>query len=106
MEGDAGVDSGVVFFPCKSLTCNGSEEYCKLTPVGECTLDAGVCGAGQEECVSSGTGCTPERTAACEALNGFTQCAQFFASDPCGPGLINFTCREIGGTITVECPYP
>src|SRR5688500_7337674 len=79
-------DSCFVTFACKSLTCNASEEYCKLTPVGPCTLDANTCPAGQEECVSTGTGCTPDRTPSCDPLGDCTECACFFAATPCGPG--------------------
>jgi hypothetical protein len=103
---DAAPDSGVVLFACKNLSCNASEAYCKLTPVGPCTLDAGTCAAGQEECVTSGTGCTPERTPSCEAFGSCAQCPCLIQDQVCGPGQVSIQCRAAGGTITLECPYP
>jgi hypothetical protein len=105
-EFDAGSDAGSMPFACKGLTCNGAAEYCKLTPVGPCTLDAGVCGAGQEACITSGSGCTPDRTPSCEPLGSCTACPCFFAQQPCGPGQMEIQCRAAAGTITISCPYP
>ncbi len=104
---DAGADAGVVELPCKTLTCNASETYCKLTPVGACALDAGACGQGEEPCVGAGgSGCTPDRTPSCEALEGCTSCACLIGKSPCGMGTIQTQCRAVGGRVTVECPYP
>ena len=102
---DAVPDAGVVQFACKAMTCNGSEEYCKQTPVGPCTLDAGTCGAGQEECTTSGSGCTPERTASCEPLGGCNNCPCLVNTQPCGAGQVSIQCRSSGGAIMLDCPY-
>lgn len=103
---DAAVDGGVLEFECKAMTCNASEQYCKLTPVGACTLDAGTCAPGQDECITTGIGCTPERTPSCEGLAGCTNCQCLFDMQPCGAGQISIRCLSSGGKITLECPYP
>jgi hypothetical protein len=100
---DAAPDGGAIQFACKDLTCNASEEYCQLTPVGQCRLDAGTCAAGEEECVTNGIGCTPERTPSCEPLGACDNCPCLIQRQPCAGDI---QCRTIGGSITLECPYP
>jgi hypothetical protein len=101
-------DSGVIMFPCKGMSCNASETYCKLTPVGACTIvDAGACASGEEPCVTTGgSGCTPERTPSCEPFGDCDNCPCLISASPCGQGLMSINCRASGGTITVQCPYP
>lgn len=101
-------DAGAIPVTCKTLTCDGRGEYCKLTPVGPCNvMDAGGCAAGEEACVvTGGSGCTPERDESCEPLDGCSNCACLISAAPCGPGTVEIRCRGAGGRIVLECPYP
>lgn len=101
-------DAGLLPVPCKSLTCNGHQEYCRLTPVGPCTImDAGACAAGEEACVTTGgSGCTPERTPSCEPLDGCSNCPCLINVAPCGPSTVEIRCRGAGEQIVLECPFP
>lgn len=106
---DAAVDGGSLSLACGAATCEGTAQYCRVTPTGACVaLDGGACAGGQESCQVGGVvGCTSPQAQSCEPIpNGCRNCPCITLTPVCA-GTTNASCTGLSSTgFTVSCPFP